>query len=286
MTLSLRRLTIIGFVLALVQNCWAGGSGLNTLVVVNQNSSNSCEVGNYYCERRQVPPENLLRIAWAGGNLAWTNGDFQTNLLNPLLAALSARQLTNQIDYVVLSMDIPYRTINGSLPNGTTTALFYGLKTESGPAWLGITNSYTWFPLALWGIDDEVAAIVQYQDRLQAPKVTDKKALAALHVAHADDSGDAVGFPLQSESLAKLGFPDAAHWANDALTLDRRGLALIHAQEPSEIVLSEPAPRPALRQKLGRTLLAARRAVGRGFARSFGPESLDRARDRGWHHGL
>ena len=74
--------------------------------------------------------------------------------------------------------------------------------------------------------------------------------------------------------------------ANDALTLDRRGLALIHAQEPSEIVLSEPAPGPALRRKLGCTLLAALRAVGRGFARNFGPESLDRARDRGWHHGL
>jgi HD-like signal output (HDOD) protein/ActR/RegA family two-component response regulator len=73
--------------------------------------------------------------------------------------------------------------------------------------------------LALWGIDDEVAAIVQYQDRLEAPKVTDKKALAALHVAHADDSSDAVGFPLQTESLAKFGFPDAAHWANDALTV-------------------------------------------------------------------
>src|SRR2546426_10680410 len=70
---------------------YGGGSGLNTLVVVNQNSTNSCEAGNYYCERRQVPPENLLRINWPGGNLSWTSGDFQTNLLNPLLAALSGR---------------------------------------------------------------------------------------------------------------------------------------------------------------------------------------------------
>jgi len=34
-------------------------------------------------------------------------------------------------------------------------------------------------------------------------------------------------------------------WANDALTLDRRGLTLIHAQEPSDVVLVEPAPPPA-----------------------------------------
>jgi uncharacterized protein (TIGR03790 family) len=121
---------------------YAGGSGLNVLVVVNQNSSNSCEVGNYYCERRQVPPENQLRIAWPGGSISWTNADFQTYLLNPLLAALSSRQLSYQIDYVVLSMDIPYQTINQSLPNGTTSALFYGPKIDSGPMWPGITNSY------------------------------------------------------------------------------------------------------------------------------------------------
>jgi len=119
-----------------------GGSGLNTVVVINQNSTNSCEVGNYYCERREVPPKNVLRITWPGSNLSWSSGDFQTNLLTPLLAMLAARQLTSQIDYVVLSMDIPIQTINGSVINGTTSALFYGAKTDSGPEWAGITNSY------------------------------------------------------------------------------------------------------------------------------------------------
>ena len=120
----------------------AGGSGLNTVVVINQTSSNSCEVGNYFCERRQVPPGNVLFINWPGGNIAWTNTDFQTNLLNPLLAMLASRQLTNQIDYVVLSMDIPFQTLNGSDVNSTTSALFYGLKNSSGPGAAGATNSY------------------------------------------------------------------------------------------------------------------------------------------------
>ena len=74
--------------------------------------------------------------------------------------------------------------------------------------------------------------------------------------------------------------------ANDALTLDRAGLALIHAQAPSEIVLSEPAPCPRLRQKIGRALVAALRAVGRGFALRFGPESLDGHRRTGWYRGV
>src|SRR5689334_9294156 len=64
-------LQLIACVLIFVSSpgAFAGGSGLNTLVVVNQSSSNSCAVGNYYCERRQVPPENLLRINWAGSNI-------------------------------------------------------------------------------------------------------------------------------------------------------------------------------------------------------------------------
>jgi hypothetical protein len=74
--------------------------------------------------------------------------------------------------------------------------------------------------------------------------------------------------------------------ANDALTLDRPGLALIHAQAPSEVVLSEPAPRPRLRQKIARVLVAALRAAGRGSARQFGPESIDRHRRSGCYHGL
>jgi len=78
------------------------------------------------------------------------------------------------------------------------------------------------------------------------------------------------------------------HWleADGALTLDRPGLALIHAQKPSEIVLIEPTPPGDLRHRIGQALVAASRAIGRWFARQFGPESWDRARPRGWHRCL
>jgi uncharacterized protein (TIGR03790 family) len=120
----------------------AGGSGLNTIVVVNQSSSNSVEVGNYYCERRQVPPDNVLRIAWSGPNISWTNTDFETVLLNPLLTAITNRHLDAQAYYVVLSMDIPFQTVFDGIVNSTTSALFYGPKTENGPDWVSITNSF------------------------------------------------------------------------------------------------------------------------------------------------
>ena len=121
----------------------AGGSGLNAVIIVNQTSTNSCELGNYFCERRQVPPENLLRIAWAGGNISWSSTDYQTNLVAPLLDMLASRQLTNQIDYIVLSMGIPFQTLNGTNANSTTSALFYGLKDDTGPNRKDITNSYS-----------------------------------------------------------------------------------------------------------------------------------------------
>jgi len=110
----------------------AGGSGLNVVVVVNQNSTNSIQLGNYFRERRNVPPQNFLRLNWTGGNVEWAPSDFNTTLLNPLLALLAGGRLTNQIDYVVLSMDIPYRVtdpVNGA--NSTTSTLFYGFIPDS-----------------------------------------------------------------------------------------------------------------------------------------------------------
>ncbi len=109
---------------------FAGGSGLNVAVVVNQNSTNSVQLGNYYCERRCVPPQNFLRINWTGGNISWNRSNFETNLLNPLAAMLASRGLTNQVDYVVLSMDIPCEVTATNGINSTTAALFYGFKTD------------------------------------------------------------------------------------------------------------------------------------------------------------
>ncbi len=104
---------IVGALLA-ADMVWAGGSGLNVIVVVNQNSTNSVQLGNDYCEQRGVPPQNVLRMTgWTGGFTDWSPGDFKTELLNPLLAMIASRGLTNQAEFVLLSMDIPYRVTDG-----------------------------------------------------------------------------------------------------------------------------------------------------------------------------
>ena len=120
---------------------WAGGSGLNVIVVVNQNSTNSVRLGNDYCEQRGVPPQNLLRITnWTGGNIYWQLTNFQSFLFQPLQQMVASRGLTDQAQVVLLSMDIPFTVLQGpyyyspqSVNNSTTSVLFYGFKTDTKP---------------------------------------------------------------------------------------------------------------------------------------------------------
>jgi uncharacterized protein (TIGR03790 family) len=104
------------------------------IVVVNQNSTNSVQLGNDYCELRGVPPQNVLRITnWTGANVSWSLTDFDGLLRDPLLGMISSRGLTNQAEFVLLSMDIPYRVSDATGDNSTTSALFYGFKTNTPP---------------------------------------------------------------------------------------------------------------------------------------------------------
>jgi uncharacterized protein (TIGR03790 family) len=128
------RASLAGFLVcwAFSLRLWAGGSGLNVVVVVNQNSTNSLQLGNAYCELRGVPPQNVLRLTnWTGGAIEWYRTNFNTLLLNPLLSMVAARGLTNQAQFVLLSMDIPYRirdTDSFVSQDSTTAAVFYGFK--------------------------------------------------------------------------------------------------------------------------------------------------------------
>jgi len=132
----LRRVCILwlAVLMTAVPGAWAGESGLNVIVIVNQNSTNSLQLGNDYCERRGVPPQNLLRMTgWTGGSISWQQSDFESYLLNPLLAMVSSNGPANQAEIVLLSMDIPYTVFNGQSGNSTTSALFYGFKTNTTP---------------------------------------------------------------------------------------------------------------------------------------------------------
>ena len=138
-----RRLTLILFVFLQALAVLGGGSGLNVIVIVNQNSPDSVQLGNDYCEKRGVPPQNLFRMTgWTGGSVSWTRQQCEAILRDPLLSMLAAAGLTNQAQYVLMSMDIPYSVVDNDSANSTTAFLFYGFKTNSAvPAGVPTTCS-------------------------------------------------------------------------------------------------------------------------------------------------
>src|SRR5258708_13333199 len=116
MILRWRGLATLLFILAVTTRIYGAGSGFNVGIVVNQNSTNSIQLANYYCEQRHIPPQNVVRINWSGSTVEWSRANFEITLLNPLLAALQIRGLTNQIDYVLLSLALPYRVRHPNNP--------------------------------------------------------------------------------------------------------------------------------------------------------------------------
>jgi len=186
----------------------AGGSGLNVIVVVNQNSTNSLQLGNDYCEARGVPPQNVFRMTgWTGSAITWSRTDLETQLRNPLLAMLADRGLTNQAEFVLLSMDIPYRVVDGDSQNGTTSALFYGFKTNTPPpAGLPVTcslpnassNSYAFGELPFRQAPPNTAPTNSFL----AMMLTDTTLAGAELILNRGVAGDS-SFPTQTVVLAR-----------------------------------------------------------------------------------
>ncbi|MGD0614724.1 MAG: TIGR03790 family protein, partial [Verrucomicrobiota bacterium] len=190
-------------------NVWAGGSGFNVIVVVNQNSSNSVQLGNDYCEQRGVPPQNLFRMTgWTGGSITWSLSDFQTYLLNPMLAMLASRGLTNQAEFVLLSMDVPYRVEDSGSQNSTTSALFYGFKYDGAAPGPGLptscsipdtsSNSYVFSELPFGDVQPSAA----YTNSLLAMMLTDVSLSSAESILSRGVASDA-SYPTQAVYLAK-----------------------------------------------------------------------------------
>ncbi len=191
---------------------WAGGSGLNVIVVVNQNSTNSVQLGNDYCEQRGVPPQNVLRLTnWTSGSINWSPTDFQTQLLNPLLGMVASRGLTPQAQLVVLSMDIPYRVVDGDNQNSTTAALFYGFKTNAADG-LGScslpdnsSNSYAYSELPFNQAPPNTATTNSFL----AMMLTDTNLATAESILSRSVAADS-SYPTQAVYLAKTSDPARA----------------------------------------------------------------------------
>ena len=128
---ALRWMFIFG--LAGVGGAWAGGGPLNTLVIVNDNSPVSQEIGQYYQDLRGLPERHLVHVRTTT-NYTTTLSTFTNEVVNPVLAYIASAGLSNQIDYLVLTRDLPYRVFDGAITyNGSSAVLFYGFKVDGPP---------------------------------------------------------------------------------------------------------------------------------------------------------
>jgi uncharacterized protein (TIGR03790 family) len=109
----------------------AGGGPQNTLVVVNDQSLESLELGAYYRELRSIPERNICHISVPPAvngfpsSYSISEANYNSLIHQPIQDHIRDNSLSNQVDYVVFSRDIPYK-VNGD--NGITSAAFYGYR--------------------------------------------------------------------------------------------------------------------------------------------------------------
>jgi uncharacterized protein (TIGR03790 family) len=187
---------------------------LNIAVVVNQTSTNSIQLANAYCEQRGVPPQNVLRLThqWSGYSQSCSVDEVQNDLLAPLLNMLQSRNLTNQIQFVLLSMDLPYLVYSTNGYNSTTSSLFYGFKQDTAAPGPGLpascslpddsSNSYAFSELPFGGAPPNTAPTNSFL----AVMLTDSNLANAESILSRGVASDS-SFPTQTVYLAKTDDP-------------------------------------------------------------------------------
>ena len=102
---------------------FAGGGPFNTLVVVNTNSADSVDLGDYYAAAHGIPAHHICRLGIDTNLRSLTFTQFRNELRNPIYDHIAAENLDGQIDFLVLCQDFPTR-VNDL--QGLSASLFYG----------------------------------------------------------------------------------------------------------------------------------------------------------------
>lgn len=121
----MRPLSALGtavLLVALVSAPAWGQSAANVLLVVNDASPDSVEIGNYYAAARQIPAGQIVRISLPVTD-SLPRAAFEVNIEAPISAFLAKHLLHDQILYVVLTKGIPLRVEGTEGLNGTVASV-------------------------------------------------------------------------------------------------------------------------------------------------------------------
>lgn len=98
----------------------AAQSAANVLVVINEQSAASTEIGEYYAAARQIPARHIVRIRTADQD-AVERDAFTTAIELPIAGWIAKHRLQDQILYIVLTKGVPLR-VNGTGGTSGTVA--------------------------------------------------------------------------------------------------------------------------------------------------------------------
>ena len=131
---------ILAVFCAMALSAQAGGGPQNVLVVVNDSSLESLELGHYYQSKRGIPDRNICHIATTT-NYSIDTAGYSNQIRAPVLSYISSAGLSNQIDTILFSKDIPYRVYEGAYTDyrhsSLPSSMFYGFRSSPDASVIG-----------------------------------------------------------------------------------------------------------------------------------------------------
>jgi uncharacterized protein (TIGR03790 family) len=98
----------------------SGQAAANVAVIINEKSSASIRIGEYYAEHRGIPPANIIRIATPPVEEV-DRTTFTDSIATPIARALTVAGLQDRVLYLVLTKGVPLR-ISGTIGGRGTAA--------------------------------------------------------------------------------------------------------------------------------------------------------------------
>jgi uncharacterized protein (TIGR03790 family) len=96
--------------------------GSNVLVVINEESSQSRQVGAEYMAARRIPPGNVVRIRTAVSETIQRNR-YEYEIELPILRWITGAAAQDRLLYIVLTKDMPLRIAGTSGPRGSVASV-------------------------------------------------------------------------------------------------------------------------------------------------------------------
>jgi uncharacterized protein (TIGR03790 family) len=115
--------TCLAFALVVISSQQSLAQGPeNVLLIVNETSAASVEIGDYYAAKRSIPRENILRLRLTAGE-AIERADYERQIEGPIANWLMRNFAQDRILYIVVTKGIPLRISGTGGQDGTVASV-------------------------------------------------------------------------------------------------------------------------------------------------------------------